>query len=291
MLIPFSPKKALTRLEGLPLLHRFVPPSNRLPTREELEGFSAAQRLAMQCCHEVKKHIRPGWSERQVAALMDTYLRDYGVRSFFHRSFAWFGDRSRFRGFSNYFDFLPKPNIRLSESQVFILDTAPIVRGFVGDVGLTFSLTENVELSKALRFLDNLRHDIPRWFRECVEPSEIWTKVDLRFKDAGYVNCHQRYPFGVLGHRVHRIHFWKFPDLVGPFSWHSFWALLSRGLFPELLSHDYAGKIEGLWAIEPHLGTASWGAKFEEILVVQDGLAQWLSDISFSTPLISSGST
>ena len=33
---------------------------------------------------------------------------------------------------------------------------------------------------------------------------------------------------------------------------------------------------DGLWLVEPHAGSGAVGAKWEEILVVQDGHAQWL---------------
>lgn len=34
----------------------------------------------------------------------------------------------------------------------------------------------------------------------------------------------------------------------------------------------------GLWAVEPHLGFAGVGAKFEELLVITDDDAYWLDD-------------
>jgi hypothetical protein len=38
--------------------------------------------------------------------------------------------------------------------------------------------------------------------------------------------------------------------------------------------------MEGLWAIEPHIGGGNFGMKFEEILVVEGGQASWLSNDS-----------
>ncbi|OXH82904.1 Xaa-Pro aminopeptidase, partial [Burkholderia multivorans] len=34
----------------------------------------------------------------------------------------------------------------------------------------------------------------------------------------------------------------------------------------------------GLWAVEPHLGFAGVGAKFEELLVITEDDAYWLDD-------------
>jgi hypothetical protein len=35
---------------------------------------------------------------------------------------------------------------------------------------------------------------------------------------------------------------------------------------------------DGLWAVEPHLGKGDVGAKWEELLVIQDGAVFWLDD-------------
>jgi hypothetical protein len=73
------------------------------------------------------------------------------------------------------------------------------------------------------------------------------------------------------------------PALVN-FGWQSYWEFLSRGLFGQLLNGNFAGDLTGLWAIEPHLGTTgpcAFGAKFEEILVVEGGKAHWLATEAF----------
>jgi hypothetical protein len=62
------------------------------------------------------------------------------------------------------------------------------------------------------------------------------------------------------------------------FGWQSYWEFLSRGLFGQLLNAHYEGKLEGLWAIEPHIGGPGFGAKFEQLLWVQDGKAEWLGE-------------
>ncbi|MDR5667817.1 Xaa-Pro aminopeptidase, partial [Burkholderia cenocepacia] len=36
--------------------------------------------------------------------------------------------------------------------------------------------------------------------------------------------------------------------------------------------------VPGLWAVEPHLGFAGVGAKFEELLVITDDDAYWLDE-------------
>lgn len=47
-----------------------------------------------------------------------------------------------------------------------------------------------------------------------------------------------------------------------------------------MLNVSHRGLKTGVWAIEPHLRADGWGAKFEELLVVEDGRAYWLDDLS-----------
>ena len=38
------------------------------------------------------------------------------------------------------------------------------------------------------------------------------------------------------------------------------------------------GDLNGLWAIEPHLGTENFGIKFEEMIWVDNNEVYWLSE-------------
>ena len=249
------------------------------PTLEELDGFKKAQALSYDCAVTIAKELKPGWTEKQTSKLMDTFLKDHGVKHFFHKSFAWFGEHSKFHNFKTYFDFLPSKTT-LKENDVIILDTAPIVNGFAGDIGFTFSLTPNEELKKARSFLIKQREELQIFFSSELTADLIWKKIDENFKNSHYINCHKDYPFAVLGHRLHEIPFQNLPSIGIPFTLHSYWALFSRGLIPELLGPWHSGTKLGIWAIEPHLGLAShpFGAKFEEILVVTKEKTYWLQD-------------
>ena len=258
-------------------LSRITSSSVHVPLAEEREGFRRAQRLAYQCALGISKELKEGWTERETATLMDTFLMDHGVRTFFHKSFAWFGDRTRFSGFTKYAHFMPSTT-RLKEDDVIILDTAPVFEQYAGDIGYTTSLKPNPALDIAKERLLKFRRDIPGFFESEMTPSQIWARVDQELKESGYDNIHSMYPFAVLGHRMHRMPLSNLPGIAIPFSLHSYWALLSRGLFPELLSPDHEGEKIGVWAIEPHLGGAGFGAKFEEILVVEKDRCYWLDD-------------
>lgn len=266
----------LSRVPALPGLSWFSPAAPPRTADEDRAGFLIAQRLASQSALEVAKLIRPGWTETQAADLLNTYLQDCGVRSFFHRAFVWYGERTRFEGVKSYAQYAPSHRV-LREGEVYILDVAPIVHGYICDIGYTASIGENPALDRAKAFLKELHEEIPTLFKPGTNGQEICEQVDRRIQKAGYDTIHHQYPFAVLGHRVHRS--MQGYGQVGMlnFGWQSYWEFISRGLFGQLLNANYRGKLDGLWAIEPHIGDKSgFGAKFEQILVVQDGQANWL---------------
>jgi Xaa-Pro aminopeptidase len=268
----------LSRVAKLPLLARVSEPSTQTVTEEDAQGFLRSQKLAYECAVAIGRELQPGWTERRTAELMDIFLRDHGVKTFFHHSFAWFGDRASFQGFRHYWDFMPSSTRRLEEGQVIILDTAPVVEGYAGDIGFAFAKEPHAELKQARDHLLNMRGELLELFSSTDSPKEIWSKIDQRIHDLGFQNCHEKYPLGALGHRLHRVPLANLPGIGIPFTLHAYWSLLSRGLFPEVLGPWHEGQKEGLWAIEPHFGNESFGIKFEEILVVKNGKATWLQD-------------
>jgi Xaa-Pro aminopeptidase len=175
----------------------------------------------------------------------------------------------------HYPDFLSARRV-IRPGEVYILDVAPIYKGYIADIGYTSSLGENPELDEAMDFLAELKREIPLLFVGQNTGRTVWQSIDRRIKEAGYDNIHQLYPFAVLGHRVHKVKAeTPLPSLIN-FGWQSIWEFASRGIFGQLLNMNYVGELTGLWAIEPHIGTPGFGAKFEEILVVDHGGARWL---------------
>lgn len=265
-----------SKVSSLPGLGVISRSAARVPRTETLDGYLHAQNLARQAVKEIASLIREGWSERQAADLLDTYLADHGVRSFFHRSFVWFGDRTRFKGVKTYFDYLPSKRV-VRPGEVVILDVAPIVNGYTCDIGYTISLGENAELAKAKAHLAELRDALPAMFEAAsATGGAVWKDIDTRLRAAGYDNIHALYPFSVLGHRVHKVKSQAAGVNLINFGWQAYWEFLSRGVFGQLLNGDFEGDLTGLWAIEPHVGGVDFGAKFEEILVVMPGAARWL---------------
>ena len=267
-------RKALSRVDTLPLLAKVSPSASKCHSQEELAGYETSQKLSFNCAIEIGKIIQPGWTEKEAAFAMETWLRDHGVKNFFHKPFVWWGSRSRFDGVRTYRDFLPTSR-RLVEGEIFILDVAPIVNGYISDIGFSAVFGENLAFKDAQKFLANLREEIPNLVQELRNGAAVWCAIDMKIKAAGYENIHSKYPFGVLGHRVHKAKNRLDLSLLN-FGWQSYWGFTSRGLFGQLLDAEHTGNMEGVWAIEPHIGGSDFGMKFEEILVVEGGKARWM---------------
>jgi Xaa-Pro aminopeptidase len=265
----------LSKLQTIPGLEYLSPAVNSLPDEESLETFLQCQRLAFRAVKEVAGLITEGWTERQAAEMVETYLQDSGVKAYFHYPFAWFGERSKFEGMKKYRQALPSER-KIREGEVFILDVAPILQNHSCDVGYTGCVGSNPEFDRAMHFLRGLREEIPAMFEGPASGQAIWETVEKKIMDAGFERVYDKYPYGVLGHRIYttseagsRFHFLNM-------GWQAYWNFASRGVFGQLLTKSLQGDLTGIWAIEPHLGGKGFGAKFEEILVVDNGKARWL---------------
>ena len=253
----------------------------------DLEGFRAAQQLAYRCVERIAAELEPGVTERQATLWMKTWLVDNGVEDWFHLPFAWFGDRTAFRGFRTPLDFFPTDR-RLEEGMPFILDCAPIVDGCTADVGYSSALGRNVTLE---HLKDDLAEHRAR-ILECVRRRdlshrEIYAEIDRLAARQGYENRHREYPFRVLAHQVWRMPEPKWRTTLGRFGLASLWALArsaavaARQGWSPLWNDGRRSNHRpqaGLWAVEPHLAIGDVGAKFEELLVVTDDDAFWLDD-------------
>lgn len=258
-------------------------------TRECLDGFRQAQQLAYACVTHIESTLKEGLTEVEATAKMDAYLRDKGVREYFHRPFAWFGDRTAFRQFRTVRDFFPTRRA-LEPGMPVILDVAPIVEGFTSDIGYAFSFGENRVVEQMLADLEPYRALILEGVRARKLLSDIYGDVDALIEKQGYENRHQRYPYRVLAHRVTHVPRERRSErTVAGFG------VPALRYFGERLLQQKRG-IEhsapfwndrpssrrppdpGLWAVEPHLGFRGVGVKWEELLVITENDAYWLDD-------------
>ncbi|MFI9204154.1 M24 family metallopeptidase [Streptomyces sp. NPDC053048] len=262
-----------------------------VPDEADLHGFREVQRLAYACAEAVAARLVPGVTEREAARMQREWLRERGVRDWFHLPFAWFGDRTAFAGFRIPLQFFPTGR-RLEPGMPFILDLAPLHGGFTADVGYAGCLGPNPLHDRMAADLEEHRALILREVRERRPLREIYEDVDRLMVRQGYANRHRAYPFGVIAHKVGRVRERRFaPHLFG------FGTRALRGLASDAVHGHREGwsplwspyrfsdhpPRPGLWAVEPHLGFRGTGVKFEELLVVTDSRdpqesAFWLDD-------------
>lgn len=174
----------------------------------------------------------------------------------------------------------------------FILDMAPVYKGFTADIGYSGSLGLNPLQDRLLADLEAHRELIVREVRERRSLREIYEDVDRLMVRQGYANRHRAYPFGVIAHKVDRVEERRISPTLFGFGTQSLKGLASDaihghrdGWSPLWSPYKFSDHPPqpGLWAVEPHLGFRGTGAKFEEILVVTDSKdpeqsAFWLDD-------------
>ncbi|MCC2636815.1 MAG: aminopeptidase family protein [Moraxellaceae bacterium] len=260
------------------------------PDAADLEQFRHVQRLAYAAAEAVAKELKPGMTEKQAARLQEVWLLDHGVTDWFHSPFAWFGDRTAFQGFKVALQFLPT-NRRLEENMPFILDNAPVVNGYVADIGYAGVLGENPILDLLLDDLAAHRALILDLIRQRQPMSEVSRAVDRLILQQGHAPRHKAYPFETLAHTVQPMPPRKrqTPTTLFKFGLQAVESLGRLGLVarrqgwsPIWSSNESSNHapVPGLWAVEPHLGFHGVGAKFEELLVITEDDAYWLDDES-----------
>lgn len=271
----------------------------------DLAKFKQVQRLAYDVLLQVEAELRVGMTEKDAAERIEQRLRERGVDRFFHRGFAWFGDRAAFRGFVKpqgsalgsianpamaHFGRQFRPTDRpLREGDSVILDVAPVVDDVAVDIGYVCALVPDRALHEARMALAPHRELILRMVRARASQASIYRAVDELLEQQGYENVHATYPGGVIAHKVGKVPFagLRLPSIQG-FSPQAI-AYLGGHLVREafdaarhktpLWGHAGDSPCEpGLWAVEPHIGKGDVGAKFEEILVVTEDNAYWLDD-------------
>lgn len=256
---------------------------------KELRAHQDLQNLAFTVVKEVEAQLRPGHSEVDAVKMLDQSFLDKGITRFFHRPFAWFDQRSAFRGFSRPLtlshgvpqlglDFFPSAKSVLTEESVVILDVAPATKNASVDIGYSFAMNQTDEYKRAKRVLDELFVQIPKWFEQNLAASSIYRFVDNYLHENDYENIHTLYPKGVLGHRIGKLPLIELPTpSLARFSPQTLLYFIKPA--PFLSAENHGKPHNGMWAVEPHLRSKNFGAKFEEILVFEDGRAQWLSQM------------
>jgi Xaa-Pro aminopeptidase len=271
-------------------LFRSFPPEEGVELEpEHLAGFKRSQQLAYACVTQVEQELRSGMTERDAARRMDEVLRAQGIREYFHRPFAWFGDRTAFAHIRTDLDFFPT-NRRLEPGMPVILDVAPVVDGHAADIGYACKLGQSPLHDQMLLDLEPYRQLILEGVRAKRNMTNIYGDVNRLIERQGYKNRHQRYPYRVLAHRVNYVPpRERTARTIGGFGTPALRYLYGRmaqarrgAEHHSPLWNDQRPSAHpaqpGVWAVEPHLGFRGIGVKWEELLVVTETDAYWLDD-------------
>jgi Xaa-Pro aminopeptidase len=265
--------------------------ARRIKSPTELSYLRTAMQIAEIGMQAAWDTLEPGITEREAARMQREWLRERGVRDWFHLPFAWFGDRTAFRGIRLPLQFFPSGR-KLEDGMPFILDCAPVVDGYMADIGYTGCLGKNPGFDQVQDDLAAHRQLILERVRARRPLRETYRAVDQLAARQGNENRHRKYPFHVIGHEVRQLPAsarlrpvaFRF-GLRGVRTLFRTAAVAASARRSRRWSPLWAGgrwsdhpPVPGLWAVEPHLGHGDVGAKFEEILVVTEDDAYWLDD-------------
>ena len=90
------------------------------------------------------------------------------------------------------------------------------------DVGLGFSCGKNRKMDGLNRTLEKFYTTIPEIFQETNSAKDVYQRIGKIIEDEGLINIHEKYPFGVLAHRLHPSSLSKLPSFLKPFSWQAY---------------------------------------------------------------------
>ncbi|HJQ06135.1 MAG TPA: M24 family metallopeptidase [Nocardioides sp.] len=276
-------------------------------TPAQLAEFKAVQRLAYDATAAVEQQLCVGMTEREAALMLEDWLKERGVKRFFHYGFAWFGDRTRFRDFEKpsghalkqllspkmaHFgkQFLPTDR-KLRSGDAVILDVGPVLGRAASDMGYSCTIPgeESEEFHTARMALAPYRSMILEMVKAGDAQGTIYKALDELIADQGYDNIHSYYPGSVVAHRIGRVpgvglpsfRVQNFsPQAIAYLSGHVLESVLRPAMNATPIWNEESDSPcePGLWAIEPHIGKGDVGVKFEEMLVVTEDDAYWLDD-------------
>jgi len=263
-----------------------------------VRGIAEAQRVAREAILSVAESVKPGDSERSVAARLEREFRRANVAHWLHTPYAWWGERTRFDWHGRWeTNALPSERV-LREGEAFVLDAAPIVHGFPADFAYSGFASGTAEGKSAharlLQQLTNLKRDLPGWVGEAASGGALCERVARAIEDAGLDVIHTRYPAQVLAHTLEGFPNWcsSAPRIGTGFQLPLLMTYGAGLVLHHLAGTPYPflhagapGRPQGLYAVEPHLGLGSLGAKFESVLLVDGDETRWLDPELFGAVL------
>jgi hypothetical protein len=259
-------------------------------TAAALSHFRDLQRTSFTILEETAAGLVGGETEKEVAHALVKRYRAAGAGSFFHLPVVLFGERTALPGDWAIGNFFPKART-LETGDSVILDAAPLFGGYLVDTSYSFCFGESNEHREMMQHLAQYRDSVPAAVNNGDTFASIANQVLQTMTSAGYEPAHTKHPGEVLGHRAVKTPNLPFQLRLQGFdavslSWFRLKDRLATNglgkrspLWNSLKTSDHEAH-DGLWLVEPHAGLGPVGAKWEEILVIEDGKARWLDDES-----------
>ena len=257
-------------------------------SKSELSRFLELQEISFSILTDMAASLEEGMDEKAVTRALVQKYRGAGAGNFFHLPVALFGARTALPGDWTVGHFFPKRKT-LEKGDSVILDASPLFGGYLVDTSYSFCFGDNPKHTQMMRDLIKERALILDAVNEGQYFNKIASDVHARAAAGGYESAHEKHPGEVLGHRAGRWRMggkgWRLKGFDGAtLTW--FIAknkLANLGLKKQnpLWSRQKASQhkpTDGLWLVEPHYGKDGVGAKWEEILVIQNGKASWLQE-------------
>jgi hypothetical protein len=275
-LLQKSVARGLSKLDHLPLLKGLTPPLNVVPNEAAIELRRNGQTLAFACAEIVSAEIKPGWTEKQTAKLIRTWLADHNIHDYFHRPLVFFGESTRYEGLKKLSDLGPTDKA-LNEDDVYILDFAPVINGVACDVSVTKKIGQVSGFDDVHALLMKLREELPAMIVKAhFSALDVWNQVRLAIIKGGYEPIHQTSDYSFFGHRLNGTSGFPLAKKIAKNGKQIYSEFFARGLSGQLWSQVHHGSLLGIWAVEPHIGTKTYAVKFEEMLLVSPEKVCWL---------------
>jgi Xaa-Pro aminopeptidase len=256
-----------------------------------IAGIANAQRVARSAILTVAERVRPGDTERSACARIEHELALAGVEHWLHTPYAWWGERTRFDWQGTWETNALPTERRLEPGEAFILDVAPIVGGFPADfaysglAGAGASSAEATPHDDLLRALTAVKRDLVAWAAPGASASAVCQCVEEAIGLQGIDVIHTRYPANVLAHTLEGFPNWSSsaPRVGTGFQLPLLLTYATGIVLHHLAGAPYPflragapGRARGLYAVEPHVGKARYGAKFESVLLIDGDETRWL---------------
>jgi Xaa-Pro aminopeptidase len=204
------------------------------------DGLVAAQRTTKEVTGEVVAALRPGLTERDVAALAERLARGRGASGFWTPVAVGAGEGSRVCHPDH-----PPGNRTIEEQDLVLLDVTPTFDGWPGDYCVSVVLGDDPERRELVATVERLRDELIAACRPGLPANELFGVAAAAFAREGVELLDL---LANIGHSLER-----------EFAEHGF------------IDASNATPMWGGWTIEPHVGRGSLGAKVEEILWLEPG--------------------